>query len=508
MALSYIGVNQTPKSLLNATEGKTALMWTTYGSAKCSSLGTSAASISAAMDNYINGNGKYSPLVIQMTPYPSSGNQHFVILAGKVSENEYFVVDPARPNGWTMTVSGSSASLSWTSGSYPITSVHQWYNPNASCDTTPPVISNVQIIDKDETGYTISCTVTDDIGVNRVQFPTWTENNGQDDLFADWTNNPAASGTQNGNVYTYRVKIADHNNETLNYITDIYAYDNYGNVAVSRDPVLQFVHIDVTATFNANGGSCSTSTKTVSPGSAIGTLPTPIRDGYEFAGWYPDLYAGSTPITSSTTVSSNVIYYAHWTSERNQDYHIVFNPNGGELPDVYKMMDVDGHNTGRGGAMLTVYDCDGMTYKHNGIGFVVAVNSNGRVVDKRIYGNSSDITVPNGGFLLSAQSQSPACKILEALPDVVYVAYDESSGRVYLYDSENAYISYHKYMSPYDSYEKLPVPTREGYVFDGWFPEMGNEIEWDTSYQPGEVRASWVPSESARPSGMSSGSLA
>ena len=134
MALSYVGVNETPKHLLESTNGYTAQMWKNYGNVTCSSVGTSASSISSAMDNYINGNGKYSPLVIQMTPYPSSGNQHFVILAGKVSDNKYFVVDPARHAGWTMTVSGSSASLSWTSGTYPITSVHQWYNPDASLE--------------------------------------------------------------------------------------------------------------------------------------------------------------------------------------------------------------------------------------------------------------------------------------------------------------------------------------------------------------------------------------
>ena len=64
MALSYVGVNETPKHLLESTNGYTAQMWKNYGNVTCSSIGTSASSISSAMDNYINGNGKYSPLVI------------------------------------------------------------------------------------------------------------------------------------------------------------------------------------------------------------------------------------------------------------------------------------------------------------------------------------------------------------------------------------------------------------------------------------------------------------
>ena len=49
---------------------------------------------------------------------------------------------------------------------------------------------------------------------------------------------------------------------------------------------------NLTISFDANGGSCSTATKTVAPGSAIGTLPTPTREGYDFAGWYGSVNSG------------------------------------------------------------------------------------------------------------------------------------------------------------------------------------------------------------------------
>ena len=49
-------------------------------------------------------------------------------------------------------------------------------------DTSRPVISDVKITDVDGTGYTVSCKVTDNVNIDRVQFPTWTSNNGQDDL--------------------------------------------------------------------------------------------------------------------------------------------------------------------------------------------------------------------------------------------------------------------------------------------------------------------------------------
>jgi len=69
-----------------------------------------------------------------------------------------------------------------------------------------------------------------------------------------------------------------------------------------------------TVTFNANGGSCSTSDMVVSYGSAYGTLPTPTRTGYSFDGWFTEAEGGAE-VTSNTTVTvaANHTLYAHWT---------------------------------------------------------------------------------------------------------------------------------------------------------------------------------------------------
>ena len=67
-----------------------------------------------------------------------------------------------------------------------------------------------------------------------------------------------------------------------------------------------------TVTFNANGGSGST-TRSVVSGSAVGTLPTVTRSGYSFAGWFTAANGG-TQISASTKVTANVTYYAHWAA--------------------------------------------------------------------------------------------------------------------------------------------------------------------------------------------------
>ena len=98
-------------------------------------------------------------------------------------------------------------------------------------DTEAPVISDYKVTNVTSSGYTVSCTVTDNTGVDRVQFPTWTSYNGQDDIFAEWQINPGASGQKNGNTYTYQVNISAHNYEAGKYNTHIYGYDKYGNAS-------------------------------------------------------------------------------------------------------------------------------------------------------------------------------------------------------------------------------------------------------------------------------------
>lgn len=101
--------------------------------------------------------------------------------------------------------------------------------PDTYVDRTVPTISDIKITDQTDTGYTVQCRVTDNVGVSRVQFPTWTEKNGQDDII--W-----GEGTKSGNIYSYRVNISDHNNEYGIYHTHIYAYDAMGNQRSAAAP--------------------------------------------------------------------------------------------------------------------------------------------------------------------------------------------------------------------------------------------------------------------------------
>lgn len=70
-----------------------------------------------------------------------------------------------------------------------------------------------------------------------------------------------------------------------------------------------------TLTFDANGGNLSeAASKTITANTAYGTLPTPVREGYRFDGWYTAAEGGNA-VTAETICSGNATIYAHWTKE-------------------------------------------------------------------------------------------------------------------------------------------------------------------------------------------------
>lgn len=86
-------------------------------------------------------------------------------------------------------------------------------------DTTPPSISNLEISNVDDGGFTVSCIVEDtDSGIDRVLFPIWTEAGGQDDIVWHQANVV-------GNIASKRIFYKDHNNERNHYIIHVYAFD-------------------------------------------------------------------------------------------------------------------------------------------------------------------------------------------------------------------------------------------------------------------------------------------
>lgn len=118
--------------------------------------------------------------------------------------------------------------------------------------------------------------------------------------------------------------------------TGWYTQSSYGDEVISSTIVTNpenhklYAHWkqkNITVMFDATGGSVSPGSKYVIYNEPYGSLPTPNRTGYTFAGWYTKSSGGEV-VTSSTTVNNEYSHslYAHWTAN---SYTIIYDKNNG-----------------------------------------------------------------------------------------------------------------------------------------------------------------------------------
>lgn len=192
-----------------------------------------------------------------------------------------------------------------------------------------------------------------------------------------------------------------------------------------------------TATFNGNGGSAGTSI-TKPYGSQLGTLPTSSRTGYTFKGWFTAA-SGGTQITATTTMpASNVTYYAQWTANT---YTVNYNANGGTGTTASSS-----HTYGTAKALTT----NGFSKTgHTFLGWSTSPSA-------------TTATYTNGQSVTNLTATSGGTVTLYAVWKVnsYTLTFNPNGGTV----SETS-----RKVVQGSPLGKLPVPTRPGYIFNGWF---------------------------------------
>ena len=150
-------------------------------------------------------------------------------------------------------------------------------------DKTAPTFVSGEVKNLTTTGYDVYVYgITDtQSGVNRVQFPTWTNANGQDDIQSNWwePSNTVAKGTKqaDGTTWVYHVNIKDHKNEVGLYYTHVYVYDNLGNSRCVFTPQITVPKVPDITSANA---SFSYNPKTWTSGSVRATTSTTVSGYY------------------------------------------------------------------------------------------------------------------------------------------------------------------------------------------------------------------------------------
>lgn len=103
--------------------------------------------------------------------------------------------------------------------------------------------------------------------------------------FAGWSSEPDGSGTPYSNGQTGVTNLTAENGATVT----LYA---------------QYTPNDYTVTFDANGGTCGTASKSVTFNAAYGDLPEATKDAKGFTGWYTTPSGNGTQVTAETIVST------------------------------------------------------------------------------------------------------------------------------------------------------------------------------------------------------------
>ncbi|MCR5459190.1 MAG: InlB B-repeat-containing protein [Acetatifactor sp.] len=193
-----------------------------------------------------------------------------------------------------------------------------------------------------------------------------------------------------------------------------------------------YAAVKVTVKFSANGGSVSTSSKQVNYPGTYGTLPTPSRRGYSFAGWYTSA-SGGTKITSTTKVIRGTVHalYAHWTANR---YTVTFNGMGTAVSPSSKTVTYDSSYGTLPSPSKTGYTFSGWYTNANGKG-------------TRIYSGTTVKTASN---------------------HTLYAYWVPINRTLYFNANGGSVSPTYKTVTYGKSLGSLPTPTRSGYTFAGW----------------------------------------
>ena len=222
-----------------------------------------------------------------------------------------------------------------------------------------------------------------------------------------------------------------------------------------------------TLTFDPNGGTCDISGKTVTFDSAIGTMPVPTRDGYQFNGWYTEADGGGLiGETTRYTTQGNLTLYAHWSVAQ---YKLIFDANGGTCTQESQEVT---YNTPLGS--LPEPTRSGYTFD----GWYTAAEGGNKVGAQTNYNAAYDFTV-----------------YAHWTPKTYNLIFNANGGtcteasRAMVFDTVIG---------------EMPVPTRAGYTFDGWYgkAEGGSLIHGQMRYNaPFDVTvyAHWKPAMSDVP---------
>ena len=206
--------------------------------------------------------------------------------------------------------------------------------------------------------------------------------------------------------------------------------------------------ISYTITYDANGGQVIPQSQTVKEGEKP-TLPEPEREGYEFKGWYTQAEGGSQ-VTAQTVVTGDCTIYAHWEKKEVTDPEkyctITYDANGGKVTPQSQ--------TVKEGEKLTLPEPEREGYEFKGW-----------------------YTQAEGGSQVTAQTAVTGdCTIYAHWEKKVVV--EPEKYYTITYDANGGKVTPQSQTVKEGSAIRLPMPTRSGYTFKGWYTAKSGGVKF------------------------------
>jgi uncharacterized repeat protein (TIGR02543 family) len=351
-------------------------------------------------------------------------------------------------------------------------------------------------------------------------------------IYAQWTQNPyTVTFNANGGTVT-PASIAARSDGTIaslptptrtGYTFDGWFTASTGGTEVTADRVysanttiyaqwtlIPVVIVTYTITFDANGGEVATATGTTGTGGKLTSLPTPARTGYTFNGWYTAA-TGGTKVTTGTVFSENATVYARWTLITNTVTFNAnggtFNANGGSVTPASANVRADGtlaslptptragytfngwFTESTGGAQVTVdrvYSANTTIYAQwTLIRYLITFDPSGGAALVPAAGRTgtggklTELPTPakpgyifNGWFTAETGGAQVTTSTVFSQDTVIYARWilSENPTETVMFDANGGTVSpTYGIIGANGTLGSLPAPSREGYVFNGWF---------------------------------------
>ena len=217
-------------------------------------------------------------------------------------------------------------------------------------------------------------------------------------------------------------------------------------------------------TYDANGGTPSSTVYKIINGNALGEIPEVMNSGWLFDGWWT-ASSGGQQITTATVPTETTIYYAHWyksvTDAQITNTSIAMLVSDTETINITNAADIEPYT-------LTSSDTSVATVSSAGV--ITAVGN-----------GAATIT-------LTGTKTGDTRTISVSVGNLIYVDFDSQGGTPSTYTEP---------VANGGSFSSLPEPTWTGHTFEGWYTGIdgaGTQLTTSTVFDantPTQYYAKW-----------------